>query len=67
MTYGSQQPPFPHPYPPQQHPAPAPPPVVIDVGNDAKAPAVIFEEGMRRFRPAAYLGIKDEGFMVGLV
>lgn len=27
----------------------------------------VVEEAMRRFRPAAYLGIRDEGFVVGLV
>ncbi|MCK2215546.1 hypothetical protein MF672_017390 [Actinomadura sp. ATCC 31491] len=27
----------------------------------------LIEEGMRRLRPAAYLGVKDEGFTVGLV
>ncbi|MET7328371.1 hypothetical protein [Nonomuraea sp. NPDC005650] len=42
MTYGpQQQPPFNAPYPPQQHPAFAPPPVVIDVGGDAKVKALI--------------------------
>ncbi|MEO3789347.1 hypothetical protein ABGB14_04000 [Nonomuraea sp. B10E15] len=38
----------------------------LPLGSNPKYIPVI-EDGMRRFRPAAYLGIKDEGFMVGLV
>jgi hypothetical protein len=41
MTYGPQQPHFNAPYPPQQPPGFAPPPVVIDVGGDAKVRALI--------------------------
>ncbi|MBB5780479.1 hypothetical protein [Nonomuraea jabiensis] len=44
MMYGPQQQPpqqFNAPYPPQQPPAFAPPPVVIDVGGDAKVKALI--------------------------
>ncbi|MGW6499071.1 hypothetical protein [Nonomuraea angiospora] len=44
MMYGPQQQPpqqFNAPYPPQQQPAFAPPPVVIDVGRDAKVKALI--------------------------
>ncbi|NBE94688.1 hypothetical protein FE391_12460 [Nonomuraea sp. KC401] len=38
----------------------------LPLGSNAKYIPVI-EEGMRRFHSAAYLGIKDEGFVVGLV
>ncbi|MBE1593589.1 hypothetical protein ACFPOI_23240 [Nonomuraea angiospora] len=44
MMYGPQQQPpqqYNAPYPPQQQPAFAPPPVVIDVGRDAKVKALI--------------------------
>ncbi|MEU8363706.1 hypothetical protein AB0C27_47565 [Nonomuraea sp. NPDC048882] len=42
MTYGPHQPPHPAPYPPQQPPRSfGPPPVVIDVGGDAKVKAMI--------------------------
>ncbi|MEV4109765.1 hypothetical protein [Nonomuraea sp. NPDC049695] len=42
MMYGPQQPPFHPSYPPHQPPpASAPPPVVIDVGGDAKVKALI--------------------------
>ncbi|MFI7132388.1 hypothetical protein ACIBQ1_42395 [Nonomuraea sp. NPDC050153] len=42
MMYGpQQQPPSNAPYPPQRHPTFAPPPVVIDVGGDAKVKALI--------------------------
>ncbi|MFF4615279.1 hypothetical protein [Nonomuraea jabiensis] len=43
MMYGPQQQPpqFNAPYPPQRQPAFAPPPVVIDVGGDAKVKALI--------------------------
>ncbi|WP_206067582.1 hypothetical protein [Nonomuraea composti] len=40
MTYGPQQPAYNAPYPPQQQPF-TPPPVVLDVGADAKAKALI--------------------------
>ncbi|MFI7707876.1 hypothetical protein [Nonomuraea sp. NPDC049480] len=38
----------------------------LPLGSNPKYIPVI-EEAMGRFRPAAYLGIKDEGFIVGLV
>jgi hypothetical protein len=41
MMYGPQQPRFNTPHPPRQPPAFAPPPVVIDVGGDAKVKALI--------------------------
>ncbi|WP_433442980.1 hypothetical protein [Nonomuraea sp. CA-141351] len=41
MMYGPQQPQFNTPHPPRQPPAFAPPPVVIDVGGDAKVKALI--------------------------
>ncbi|MFC4006222.1 hypothetical protein ACFOY2_03240 [Nonomuraea purpurea] len=38
----------------------------LPLGSNPKYIPVI-ERAMRQFRPAAYLGVKDEGFMVGLV
>ncbi|WP_188195334.1 hypothetical protein [Nonomuraea sp. SYSU D8015] len=38
----------------------------LPLGSNPKYIPVI-EQAMRRFRPQAYLGIKDEGFVVGLV
>ncbi|MBT2234542.1 hypothetical protein [Nonomuraea sp. NEAU-A123] len=38
----------------------------LPLGSNPKYIPVI-EQAMRQYRPAAYLGIRDEGFMVGLV
>ncbi|SDH09805.1 hypothetical protein [Nonomuraea jiangxiensis] len=38
----------------------------LPLGSNPKYIPVI-EHAMRQFRPAAYLGVRDEGFMVGLV